>query len=84
MITEYKMTDLIYVIEQIWVDSMENDTERALGYNPIGFVLEEQKAIDFCSKGRDYTSEDCWAIGIQKKDEKLPEYRYNTIKRLEQ
>jgi hypothetical protein len=77
------MTDLVYVIEQIWVDPLENGIAEALGYTPLGFVSEEQKAIDFCSKGRDYTSEDCWAIGIVKKNEKLPEYRYKPLKKLE-
>jgi hypothetical protein len=77
------MTDLIYIIEKIWTDSMENQFERALGYSPIGFVSDEKKAIDYCSKGCDYTSKDCWAIGILKKDEKLPEYKYVALKKLE-
>ncbi|MEA3378252.1 MAG: hypothetical protein U9Q69_01295 [Nanoarchaeota archaeon] len=76
------MNGLVYVIEQIWVDPSENINERALGYKPIGFTLDEQKAINFCSKGQDYTSKDCWAIGIFEKDEKLPEFRYKPLQEL--
>jgi hypothetical protein len=76
------MSDLIYIIEQIWTDDLEDQRERALGYRPIGFVFTEKEATEFCSKGRDYTSKDCWAIGMTEKGKKLPEYRFKTLKKL--
>jgi hypothetical protein len=74
--------NLVYIIEKIWIDPMENHSEGAVGYNPIGFVLEEQAAIEFCKTGRDYTSKDCWAIGISQ-DKALPEFKYEALAKLQ-
>lgn len=53
---------MVYLISRVWIDSMENQTDAAVGYMSIGYVKTEQEAIDFCLQGRKYTREDCWAI----------------------
>jgi len=65
---------MVYLIEKIWTDSMENKSERALGYSPVGYVYSEKAAKKFCGKGRIYTDNDCWAIFTQ-----MPEYTYKEI-----
>ena len=76
------MADLVYLIEKIWVDPLENLSQNALGYKVIGFVTEEQTAKDFCSKGRMFTPKDCWAIGTRE-THNMPEYKYTPIPRVE-
>ena len=69
----------IYLIEKIWVDNMENHEHCALGYNVLGYLVGENKTIDFCNKGKTYTRKDCWAIWQK---EGLPEFRFSKLENL--
>jgi len=53
---------MIFLIEKIWIDPMDN--HHAVGYNPIGyFEGTEQEASEYChTNGRIYTKKDCWEI----------------------
>ena len=70
---------LVYLIEKIWTDSLENEISAAVGYEPFGFMVNEEAAKNFCAKGRLYKQKDCWAIR-----DSLPEYRYKPVKQVEQ
>ena len=73
------LTDSIFLIEKIWIDSWENEIGRAVGYLPHCFANTKEEAEEFCSKGRIYTRKDCWAIyGAQ------PEYKYSELKHCKQ
>lgn len=65
----------IWLIERIWFNSLENEINSAVGYSPFGYVENEEKAKEFCKKGKICTQEDCWAVYKEK-----PEYRYKEIK----
>ena len=69
-----KILNSIFLIEKLWLDSMENNIDSAKGYKPIGFVTNEKEAIDICNNGKIYTSKDCWAIFGEEK-----EFRYIKI-----
>lgn len=66
---------VIYLIERIWIDNMENQTASAVGYETYGFVDTEDEAKIFCEKGRVFTEDDSWAISGQVK-----EYKYSPVK----
>ena len=70
------MKNKIYLVEQIWSDSMENKVEKALGYEIIGYVVGEEGKECYESLGRDYDVNDCWALKGT-----LPEYRLTELKR---
>ena len=40
---------MIYVIEELWTDPMENDRSLAMGYKPIGYVTHEDAAKIKCA-----------------------------------
>jgi len=42
---------MIFLIERIWSDSMENDSSAALGYEPVGYVDTEEEAKAIVEKG---------------------------------
>ncbi len=73
------MVKPIYLIEKIWFDNMENHNHTALGYNVLGYIIGEDKALDFCNKGKNYTRKDCWAIWQK---EGLPEFRAKKLENL--
>ena len=64
---------IIYLIEKIWVDPMDN--HNAVGYAPHTFRFTAFEAKLFCEKGRMYTQADCWAIMLGD----MPEFRYKSI-----
>ena len=66
---------MIYLIQEIWVDPMEN--HNAHGYTVIGYVDTKEEAITFCLKGRVYTQKDCWSLFCP-----APQYRYEVVGRL--
>jgi hypothetical protein len=70
--------NLVFLIEKIWVNSLEHESSRAVGYKPIGYEFDEDLVKNFCSGGREYNSKDCWAIFTP-----LPEYRYTSLKKLD-
>ncbi|MBR9705178.1 hypothetical protein GOV12_07230 [Candidatus Pacearchaeota archaeon] len=69
---------LVYLIEKIWIDSMENEVSAAVGYKPFGFTPSEEVAKRFCDAGKTYTEKDCWAIRNT-----MPEYRYKPLEQIE-
>jgi len=66
--------ETIYLIEKIWMDSMENDPNSAVGYSPCGFVETKEIAMSICDNSKTYTRKNCWAILIPRK-----EYQYREI-----
>lgn len=68
----------MYLIEKIWIDSLENSYERAVGYNVIGYVETLEEAESIVKNGSTYTKSNCWAISKE-----MPQYRYKTIPKLE-
>ena len=52
----------IYVITETLLDSWENESSEAVTWKVIGYMTDEQKAKEFCEKGGQYKSGDCWAI----------------------
>jgi len=64
-----------YLIEELWIDPMEN--RDAHGYDPIGYVDTITQAKEFCSKGRKFTSKDCWSLFVS-----APQYKYSKIRKL--
>jgi hypothetical protein len=66
----------IFLIEKGWIDPMEN--RNADGYEPFGFKLTEQEAIEFCNAHGFWTGDDCWSINYHP-DKKMPKYRYKEI-----
>ena len=73
------MSDLesIFMIEKIWIDPLENDIPSAVGYKPVGYTTNEDRAKVFCAKGREFNKEDCWAISNP-----MPEYRYRPLQKI--
>jgi hypothetical protein len=72
-----KIMKSIFLIERIWTNSMENEINSAVGYEPYGFVSTKEDAEQFCLKGRSFTRKDCWAILYEQ-----PEYIYKEIRSL--
>lgn len=70
------MNDDIFIISKIWIDPLEN--RKAYGYDIYGYVLSEEKAIAFCSKGKTYTQKDCWQITDSK-----PEYIWKRVSKID-
>jgi len=67
----------IFLIQRIWIDSLENQSSNAVGYEPIGWLPTEKEAQDFVSKGRMFTRADCWAIGYVEKE--MPQFTYKKL-----
>ena len=53
--------ETIFLVEELWADSMENDLSRAIGYRPIGFVTT-QKEADTLVMQRGVEMGDGWPI----------------------
>ena len=66
----------VFVIEEAWVDSMENDLGKAFGYSPIGFRQTRESAESFCLGGG--TIEGCWVNASKG----APRYRFYELKEL--
>lgn len=65
---------IIYLIEKIWINSMENNPDDAIGYESFGYVKTEEEAKGIVKNGRKFTSKDCWAITGT-----MEEFRYSTL-----
>ncbi len=52
----------VFLIQKLYIDSLENDIAAARWYSPVGYVNSLEKAQEFCKSGRVYTRKDCWAI----------------------
>lgn len=68
---------MIYLIEKVEFDSMENDFSRALMWKIIGYTNTESEAIAFCDTGILYKKGHMWAVF-----EDMPQFRYNCIEEL--
>ena len=66
--------EVIYLLEKIWIDPMENT--HAYGYMPFAYADTEMEAKSVCASGRDYTAKDCWALEYAGA---MPQYRYTEI-----
>lgn len=51
---------MIYLIEKLWLDPMEN--HQADGYSPLGYVNTQAEAIHICISGRLFDKKDCWSL----------------------
>jgi hypothetical protein len=67
------MMNDIFLIFKGWIDPMEN--RDADGYDPIGFVTNEDAAKRICDEGGFYTAEQCWSIQFHP-DKKMPKFKY--------
>lgn len=67
----------IFIIKQLWIDSMENEYGAAQGYSVIGFVRTEDEAQEMCSK--DYVTGEGWPF---EKGSKVPKFCYSRIPEL--
>lgn len=76
MIISLKMMNEVYLIERGWVDPMEN--RDADGYDPVGFVTDEDKAKKICAEGGYFTAEQCWSVQFYP-DKKMPKFRYKKL-----
>ncbi len=65
------VSGIIFLIKQLWLDSMENEYNSAKGYDAFGYVNTEDEAIEFCKKGKMYDKKACWALS-----EDTPQFIY--------
>jgi hypothetical protein len=68
----------IFLIEKIWIDSMENEVHGAYGYEPYRWTSDPEEASKIINAGKVYTSADCWAIVGS-----MPEYKCRKLKSLD-
>ena len=77
--TDKKQTskNIVYLIEELWTDSLENHPSAQKGYKPFAVTFDEKVAKNFCDKGGLCTNKYSSAI-----DEYNPmaKYRYKKIK----
>ncbi len=52
----------IYLIFELILDSSENESSRALTYEPVGFVETQEEAQQIIDESPMYSKKDCWAI----------------------
>lgn len=71
--------DTIYMIERLWTDSMENQRSDAMGYNPVGFVLDYATAVNVVEAGG-HKQGDGWPIP---RGESKPRFRYVRLNRVD-
>jgi hypothetical protein len=48
------MSDGIFLIQKLWIDSMENDSSHAMGYGNVGFVYTKEEADEIVAAGGKY------------------------------
>ena len=66
----------IFLIEEGWIDPMEN--RNADGYEPIGFVNTLEEAEEIVNEGGNYTPEDCWSVNY-KLNSIMPKFKYTKL-----
>lgn len=65
----------IYLVSELWIDTLENDFNMALGYKIIGFV---DSIDEFNTRfGAKYVEGTGWPIA---KSSKQPAYKYEEVK----
>jgi len=70
----------IFLIEEGWVDPMEN--RDADGYKPIGFVNTLEEAKKIVNEGGHYTPEDCWSVAYLPYNGIMPKFKYTKLHKL--
>lgn len=65
---------MIYLIEKVGFDSLENDFHNAIQWKVIGFLKTEAEAITFCKSGELYKKGHMWAVF-----EDMPQFRYKCV-----
>ncbi len=65
---------MIFIIEKLWLDSMENRWDGAMGYDIIGYVTNEEHAKEIVQNGGFEKKEACWTL-----DSDTPKYSYRKI-----
>lgn len=55
------MPTVIWLIEKLWTDSLENEVSAVAGYAPAGFVLTEAEADTLIREAGNFTGK-CWAL----------------------
>lgn len=63
----------IYLVEEIWVDSYENQPSNAVGYSPIGYTTKPE------SISKELSTQECWAL----KPNTKPRYKITRLKCLD-
>jgi len=73
----------IYLIEETWIDNMEN--RDCWGYDPVGFVETLKEAENIVSNGGRHKKGDCWGMNVEVKTGIIKEYptryRYKEIEK---
>ena len=67
---------IIYLIEHLWVDPLENTISHAIGYDLIGFVSDPKEAEQIMKNAGDYKGTG-WPIN---KGKKIPRIRIEPVK----
>lgn len=75
-----KVKKEIFLIEEGWVDPMEN--HNADGYKPIGFVTTLKAAEKIVNEGGHYTPEDCWSVQYTPYNGVMPKFKYTKLPKL--
>jgi hypothetical protein len=66
----------MYVIEEIWRDSLENQVDSAIGYKPVAVCLYETTAKRVVREGGTVDETYCWAV---MRGTTMPKYRYKEV-----
>jgi hypothetical protein len=67
---------MIYLVEKLWIDSMEN--QNAHGYSPVGYVESEEEAIALTLEVVQ-VSVSPWPLKYANGGDPVPRYRYKEL-----
>lgn len=72
----------IFVIQSLRLDPTENDSDKALTYETLGYVESEPRAKEICSKAGYADPKDCWAVALELKlkGKLTPNKKYEKVK----
>jgi len=68
---------MIFLIEELQINDWWEPLHGVCEYIPCGYLNDEEKAKEFCQKGRIYNNTDSSAIGGNK-----PQFRYLQINKI--
>ncbi len=77
--TRNVLSEGIFLIEEGWIDPMENRV--ADGYDPIGFVNTLEEAEKIVTEGGHYTPDDCWSAQYYPNG-MMPKFKYTKLPKL--
>lgn len=63
---------MIFLIEKVILDPLENTVSAAVGATPVGYVESEEVAKRICKASKVLTHNDCWAISYVKELRYIP------------